>query len=63
MAVEKSYRPDMRTAAELARLLERQHSDDPVAADADQRFPTEKAMRLDDPAESRRRRARRQAGL
>jgi hypothetical protein len=63
MAVEKSYRPDMRTSAELARLLARQHSDDPVAADADQRFPTEKATRLDDPEEARRRRARRQAGL
>lgn len=63
MAVDKSHRPDVRTAAELSRLRERQLAEDPVAADASQRFPTERVSKLDDPEDCRRRRALRQAGL
>jgi hypothetical protein len=63
MAADKSHRPDMRTSAELVRLLARQHSDDPAAEDSAQRFPTENVARLNDPADCRRRRALRQAGL
>jgi hypothetical protein len=63
MAVDKSHRPDVRTSAELARLLERQSTDDPVALDNSQRFPTDRVRNLDDAADRRRRRALRQAGL
>lgn len=63
MAVDKSHRPDVRTSAELARLLERQSSDDPAALDNSQRFPTDRVANLDDAADRRRRRAQRHAGL
>jgi hypothetical protein len=63
MAVDKSHRPDVRTSAELARLLERQNSDDPAALDNSQRFPTDRVLNLDDADDRRRRRALRQSGL
>lgn len=63
MAADKSYRPDVRTSAELARLQERQRSDDPAAIDNSQRFPTDRVLSLDDADDRRRRRALRQAGL
>jgi hypothetical protein len=63
MAADKSYRPDVRTSAELARLLERQTAEDPVALDNSQRFPTQRVLNLDDADDRRRRRALRQAGL
>jgi hypothetical protein len=62
MAVDKSHRPDVRTSAELTRLRERQHSDDPAALDNSQRFPTERVADLDDAGDRRRRRALRHAG-
>jgi hypothetical protein len=62
MAVDKSHRPDVRTTAELARLLARQQSDDPAALDNSQRFPTERVADLDDGDDRRRRRALRHAG-
>lgn len=63
MAVDKSYRPDARTSAELARLLKRQTADDLVALDNSQRFPTDRVVDLDDAEDRRRRRALRHAGL
>jgi hypothetical protein len=62
MAVDKSHRPDVRTSAELVRLLKRQSADDPVALDNSQRFPTDHVLNLDDADDRRRRRAERQAG-
>lgn len=63
MAVDRSHRPEVRTSAELTRLLARQTSDDPVALDNSQRFPTDRVANLDDADDRRRRRALRQAGL
>jgi hypothetical protein len=62
MAVDKSHRPDVRTSAELARLLKRQTSDDPAALDNSQRFPMDRVKDLDDEDDRRRRRALRQSG-
>jgi hypothetical protein len=63
MAVDKSHRPDVRTSAELLRLLERQNADDPVALDNSQRFPTDQVADLNDADDRRRRRQQRHAGL